>query len=65
MVYTAEQIAKMCANKKRLASENDAILLAVKVKQRGGPDQRVYKCPNCKKWHLTSRLTKWDTWEQR
>jgi hypothetical protein len=29
---------------------------AVGAKRRGGPRQRVYKCPGCRMWHLTSQV---------
>jgi uncharacterized protein YlaI len=44
-----------CA-KKRRDSEEEAIAAAIRCSRRGKP-LRVYLCPECGGWHLTSRVT--------
>ena len=47
---------KMCINKKRYASEKQAMNVAAKVKADRNIELRAYPCPYCGKWHLTSKV---------
>ena len=49
MKYTAENMYKSCFKKARFKSFNDANKRAKKY------NQRVYFCPLCGKYHLTSK----------
>ena len=40
------KLEKMCLNKKAFESQEDAFQ----------KNQRVYKCPNCKKWHRSGAM---------
>lgn len=46
----------MSCGKKRRPTEEAAIAAAIRCSRRGKP-LRVYECPDCGGWHLTSRVT--------
>jgi len=53
---TPAQRAAMCRNKKRFAREGDAINFVIQCRRRGMfIEGRVYKCPVCVGYHVTSR----------
>lgn len=56
----AEAVRRMCSGKKRFEKENAALVKAAQVVRDGGPVTRVYKCPNCKRWHLSTK-----TWTEK
>lgn len=43
--------------KARYATERQAIRVAMSSSRRSGLPLRVYRCPECKGWHLTKRPT--------
>lgn len=50
-----EAVARMCLTKAPFASDVEALLVAATMRHRKGDSCRPYRCPNCKRWHLTSR----------
>ena len=44
----------MCEDKRRFAREGEAVTRAAELAARGLP-MRVYACPHCGGFHLTSR----------
>lgn len=55
---TAEQRAKMCKNKKRFDREGKAIDFAIQAQRRGAMRHgRVYRCPVCTGYHVTSQAS--------
>lgn len=55
---TPEQRAKMCGNKRRFAREGLAIAFAIQAQRRGAMRHgRVYRCPVCTKYHVTSQAS--------
>jgi hypothetical protein len=43
---------RMCTSKRHYKSQTKALVAAVRL-ARLGP-QRAYRCPHCKRWHLTT-----------
>lgn len=56
LVEQAKQIAA-CASKAWYARRHEALLVAVRRERAGGKALRVYRCPMCGHWHLTSNKT--------
>jgi hypothetical protein len=53
---TPKDRARMCTSKKRFAKEGDAINFVIQCRRRGMfHEGRVYKCPVCIGYHVTSR----------
>jgi hypothetical protein len=53
---TPQERARMCTSKKRFAKEGLAIAFVVRCQQRGMfTGGRVYKCPVCVHYHVTSQ----------
>ena len=46
---------KMCTSKNRYATEGEALEVARECAEHGSPALRVYECPLCGGWHLTSK----------
>jgi len=46
---------RMCYRKHRFHSELDARLKAMEIEQRRSVRLRVYRCPLCGGWHLSSQ----------
>lgn len=49
------KIAKMCINKIRYLSYNSAVRNCLYYSKWGKP-LKIYRCPNCNQWHLTSHV---------
>jgi hypothetical protein len=55
-LLTPQQRHAMCKSKKRFAEQNAAINFTIKCRQNGVfAGGRVYVCPVCAGWHVTSR----------
>jgi hypothetical protein len=50
--------------KRRYGSEYEALDAAACGRVERGVDLRVYRCPNCGGWHLTSRQARDGRWER-
>ncbi|WP_103035666.1 hypothetical protein [Castellaniella caeni] len=46
-----------CVAKTRYRNERVATIRAKQIGKRRGVELWVYKCPECKGWHLTSRVS--------
>lgn len=57
-LLTPQQRHAMCKSKRRFAEQNAAIDFTISCRQRGvfvSGGGRVYSCPVCAGWHVTSR----------
>jgi len=55
---TPQERARMCTSKRRFVKEGLAMDFVVKcIQRRVFPRGRVYKCPVCAGWHVTSQAT--------
>ncbi len=54
-------VSGVCARKVRCRSRYQAMKLLAKVTREGLGPQRIYPCPVCSGWHLTSRVKPWWT----
>lgn len=43
-------------HKRRFTTQTSAYTAALVHARQGSPPLRVYRCPDCHAWHLTSRL---------
>lgn len=50
-----EKMVRSCIGKKKYSSAQFARYVADKAERRGRP-LRVYHCPTCDRWHLTSQV---------
>lgn len=48
----------MCPEKVKYATRGAAIGAAVRASRKRGTALRFYRCPLCRKWHLTSQTKK-------
>jgi hypothetical protein len=52
---TRDEQDRMCRDKRKFKKEKDAINAVVEGKRNGRLlNARVYRCPVCTKWHITS-----------
>ena len=49
-----EHMGRMCEEKKRYETESEAIRMGLAYTRHSGGGIRVYLCPICKGWHLTT-----------
>jgi hypothetical protein len=55
-LLTPQQRHAMCKSKRRFAKQNEAIDFTISCRKRGVfAGGRVYRCPVCAGWHVTSR----------
>lgn len=52
---TRKEMYKQCSRKRRYRSEHEARLFANRAETKRGPKLRVYWCPICEGWHITSK----------
>ena len=50
-------------SKRRYKSEHEALDAAAHGRAVRGAELRVYECPDCSGWHLTSRPARDDEWD--
>lgn len=62
--YTPSQLSRMCTGKRAYPTHNDALGAAAGRCAHGAQMLRIYRCPACGKFHLTSRPDRFKTdWE--
>ena len=49
-----------CTDKCRYKTRVKALLVALERVRDGAPPLRAYKCPECKRWHLTKLVSSGD-----
>lgn len=49
---------RMCRSKKSFYSTQSAARSAANIRRNGGPLMQWYECPQCGKWHFTSKTVK-------
>jgi len=50
-----KKLSKMCLNKRRYPTEKDARFFGDFTCWSGGGPMRIYECPHCDGYHLTSQ----------
>ena len=55
MNLNAEQMYKMCLHKRKYKTQNKASEYAKKFTEKSGVEHRVYLCPLCLYYHLTTK----------
>lgn len=56
-VSRGQRVSRSCLSKVRYATEDRAITVAARACER--VSLRVYGCPDCGGWHLTSQVQRW------
>jgi hypothetical protein len=49
---------RMCHGKVRYGTENAAIRATIECSRKWGKPMRYYRCPICRKWHITSEVVR-------